>query len=615
MKTKNWIGISLILAFVCMLIFSGIYSDHKTNTSPQPVNGYLDLSEWSFENDGPVDLSGEWKFYFNEFIDPEKFAENEVNNASQIQIPSTNDSMNLVKPFESDKYYGTLYLRVKLPSNSENYGLTTDIVLSSYKLFINGKFFEEVGHVGTSSETSDPYYKLVNSYFSADSAIVDIVIHTSDFHYEDSAITTPKIGLASQIASSSTMKLSRDFFLFGMLVIMGIYHIGLFVMRTKDRTSLYFGIFNLMFAFRMLIVGARFLPSHYEMNFEIYGRLSYLTVYFGFTGLCGYLYYSFKELLSDMFFKLSIGSGIIITLITLVSPFKIIDTTIFYYIVFGFILLFYALIMIFKGFIKGVPYTGEVIVGFICLILGFANDYYYELTISNTPSMIPFALSIFVLTQAYMLASKFSLAFSSIENLSNENSQILEDLKHVNSNLEFLVDERTADLKKALDELDHLSKTDYLTKLPNRRHTIETINEIIANRKPFFVGIVDIDHFKTVNDTYGHDCGDMILKELSDLLVAEIKDEGFVGRWGGEEFLILLYYDHQDIALKRIDALRARLASHKYSCIMFPITVTVGLCKYTDKMTVDMCIDYADKALYRGKENGRNKSCMYERLP
>lgn len=607
MKIKNWLGIIVILIFLSAMLYSGLYTESHSINTPDPVDGVLDLTKWSFESQGPVTLDGKWEFYFNQFLTSEDFKMRGDLKPEYIKIPSTLSSMNEVKPFDSNYFYGTLRLVIKLPANNLSYGLSSDIVLSSYKLFINGILYNEVGKVGTSKESSAPYYKLNQSYFDSSNRTVELIYHTSDFNFGDNAITSPRLGYATQIANETKLSLSRDLFLFGMLLIMGVYHVGIFIMRTKDRTPLYFGIFCLMFALRMLIVGERFLPSLYTIDFKIYARASYITVYVGYASLCGFLYFSFKELLNKWMLRISVGASGIFTILTLFLSFPSIDRWMVAYVIVGFIILIYALVKLLLGLVQGVPYTGEVIVGFVCLMIGFANDYFYEVNLTNTPSMIPFGLSIFVLTQAYMLSSKFSSAFSNTEKLSIENTSILLDLKNINANLETIVDSRTSDLKKALNEVEILSRTDYLTKLPNRRSIVADLEALIHDQLEFFISIADIDHFKVINDTYGHDVGDQLLIELSNTLTKQVGEDGFVGRWGGEEFLLVIFgEDSKEIYLK-VDALREQVSNHQYHFIEDRVTLTFGLCKYDPADTLDQCIACADKALYDGKQNGRNQ--------
>ena len=173
---------------------------------------------------------------------------------------------------------------------------------------------------------------------------------------------------------------------------------------------------------------------------------------------------------------------------------------------------------------------------FSVLGITFINDFIYQITLTNTPSLIPLGVTVFTFTQAYTLSASFSSAFTKAEKLSIENELILSELKLMNSNLESLVEERTSDLQKALDEMDAMSKTDYLTKLPNRRLMLSRIEQLIQQNRSFYIGLADIDYFKDINDRYGHMKGDEILVQISEILHAVVGSCGFVGRWEVKSF-------------------------------------------------------------------------------
>ena len=168
-------------------------------------------------------------------------------------------------------------------------------------------------------------------------------------------------------------------------------------------------------------------------------------------------------------------------------------------------------------------------------------------------------------------------------------------------------------LQKAVSELEVFSKTDPLTELFNRRYMAEKISQECEKYKrsynKFSIIITDIDFFKEVNDTYGHDCGDYILTELSELLKAQLRSQDYLARWGGEEFLILL--TDTDVCRSAIMAerLRKRVMEHvfAYHDKIIKIEMTFGISEYNDEPSMEDTIKRADRALYRGKATGRNK--------
>jgi diguanylate cyclase (GGDEF)-like protein len=161
-------------------------------------------------------------------------------------------------------------------------------------------------------------------------------------------------------------------------------------------------------------------------------------------------------------------------------------------------------------------------------------------------------------------------------------------------------------------ELALMSKTDALTGLYNRRFIIEKLEEEMAryqrNRKVFALIMADIDDFKQLNDTYGHDCGDAILKLVSATLSGNIRSIDSLARWGGEEFLILLPETPECGA--RILAERTREAivnrCFVYNEIRIALSLTFGIAAYEGEGDVEGLIKRSDNAMYAGKHNGKN---------
>lgn len=160
--------------------------------------------------------------------------------------------------------------------------------------------------------------------------------------------------------------------------------------------------------------------------------------------------------------------------------------------------------------------------------------------------------------------------------------------------------------------LEQLANFDPLTKLMNRRsmdnYLREAIDKAEQKGEPFCIIMADIDDFKMVNDTYGHAAGDMVLEEVSSVIIEDVRDEDCVCRWGGEEILILIRSTHEiarnvahrickDIAASRIDIGDTRLA----------ITMTLGVTMYRENDDVESVVERADKSMYKGKKNGKNQ--------
>lgn len=162
------------------------------------------------------------------------------------------------------------------------------------------------------------------------------------------------------------------------------------------------------------------------------------------------------------------------------------------------------------------------------------------------------------------------------------------------------------------NRLGNYASYDTLTGLLNRRsidaHLDRTYKNHYREEESFSVIMCDIDHFKNVNDTYGHEAGDYVLKEVASVISKEVRDNDVVGRWGGEEFFIILN-TNKDSAVKLAERVRTAIESHTftYKAATLHITMTFGVSAYRSGTDIGSLVRSADKKLYRGKESGRNQ--------
>ncbi len=202
-----------------------------------------------------------------------------------------------------------------------------------------------------------------------------------------------------------------------------------------------------------------------------------------------------------------------------------------------------------------------------------------------------------------------------------------EQLEEINTemNRELLKSmELAEDLTKTKEELQAVNRQLYeratkdpLTGLFNRRKMIDSLEyeKERTNRGEscYAIIICDIDHFKSVNDTYGHDCGDEILTQVASLFGETIRKQDQLARWGGEEFLILLPETGEEGALTLAEKIRRSIEEGEYSCpdhsIKLTMTFGIGVCE--GEKDPDRCIKEADLALYHGKTGGRNRSVAF----
>ncbi|VUD64672.1 putative diguanylate cyclase YdaM [Thalassocella blandensis] len=175
--------------------------------------------------------------------------------------------------------------------------------------------------------------------------------------------------------------------------------------------------------------------------------------------------------------------------------------------------------------------------------------------------------------------------------------------------------EKTKDL---LEEQRYKATHDPLTGLPNREayneRSYQELQRFKRYCRPLTMAVCDIDHFKKINDDYGHQAGDKIIKLIGKILSTRLRKVDFVGRYGGEEFVILLPETTPKQGLDVLDKVRALIAKTPFRFKDSPVQITIsfGLAEFTAEDKVDNVFERADRALYRAKKQGRNCCVIYQ---
>ncbi|WP_096084713.1 GGDEF domain-containing protein [Agaribacterium haliotis] len=219
-----------------------------------------------------------------------------------------------------------------------------------------------------------------------------------------------------------------------------------------------------------------------------------------------------------------------------------------------------------------------------------------------------------------------------LDHLSTAFNYLLDHMSQTQNELEQQVQHRTAELRDSHNKLEQevserrrmevvlkeCARTDYLTKLVNRREMTNRLQHAINIYKeyyiPFCVILVDVDRFKSINDEFGHDIGDQVLKDFSFSLKSLVREEDTVARWGGEEFLILMSDCEREAAVRQAEKIRLALNTRKFNCGDKPLIISAsfGVAEYFPQHSLEFTLKQADLALLRAKQQGRNRVLMAE---
>ncbi len=213
------------------------------------------------------------------------------------------------------------------------------------------------------------------------------------------------------------------------------------------------------------------------------------------------------------------------------------------------------------------------------------------------------------LRSRFLFDDNGKITFGTLENISER--------KQAQEKQEQLIQE-LLDLKK---KLEISVRTDPLTDLPNRRGWSEKLDyekiRYDRSQSPFTIIMGDIDHFKNINDTFGHDAGDHILAWIAKLLKDNSRKQDIVSRWGGEEFIILLPETDLGNGVILAEKLRTKIENEVfvYHDHEIPVTISFGLSVFNRKeLTIDDVVKQADRCLYKAKDQGRNQ-VVFKQIP
>jgi len=216
----------------------------------------------------------------------------------------------------------------------------------------------------------------------------------------------------------------------------------------------------------------------------------------------------------------------------------------------------------------------------------------------------------------------FAVLIQSNKNLEFENQSLIHGLLKVYSNYLQLIDKTKRD--KLTNLLNRETLDSEITRILIRNNTnnntvLKSAPEDISDKRKtisettYWLGLLDIDYFKNVNDSYGHLYGDDILILVARLMEKSIRDYDLLFRYGGEEFVLLIVADGMALAEKSFNRIRKEINSHHYA-ELDKLTVSIGVTQIGQQVDPANVIDHADKALYHAKEHGRNQVQIYEAL-
>ncbi len=406
------LAVSVSLCGSCLPRFSG-------PRAPVPADGVLDLRAWDFSRDGSLRLDGPWQFYWNQLLIGDDF-KSAPGPSGLLNLPGNwNRFMVAGQPIGADGF-ATLRLVVLRRPGPEVLALGVSDIFSAYSLFVNGRRVGGRGQATDRPETTRPLVAPDIYEFAGEADRLEIVLFVANFHHFRGLVESITLGQAAQVRESRERRIAFEMFVIGALIIMGVYHLFLYLLRTEDRSPLYFGIFCLMVATYTLLTGMRYLIHLIpEAGHRFHWTLNFL----GFTIAPGVFLLFLRSI-----FPGEIKRGIVwgmalpgaaLVLLTFFPPRLFTEA-----------LAVYSLYIALSG-LYGI--YGQVLAiarrregsflffpGFLIFFAGIINDLLYAQEFISTGYYSGFGLVVFIFFQAAMLSMRFARAFRTVENLTGE---------------------------------------------------------------------------------------------------------------------------------------------------------------------------------------------------
>ncbi|MBF0396310.1 MAG: HAMP domain-containing protein [Desulfobacterales bacterium] len=373
-------------------------------------NGVIDLKDWDLKKDGPIALSGEWEFYWKKFeIAPKdpKF----------IKVPSEWNGYEIGDEKISGIGYATYRLKVINTKPNIRMALEIPDIRNASFVYINGKLIGNIGLVGEDKEKTSPCNRSQVLDFISQGVETEIIIHISNFQEKSGGPWQAIfLGLEEDIRNIREKKVSFELFLFGCILMIGLYHLVLFVLRVKDRSLLYFSLFCFLIAIRTIAFGERYIYQLFpEISWEIVHKLEYLSYYLGLPVFFQFISLIFSKEISKSFLKIFNIGALFLSIIVILLPATIYSYTLELIQLMTLIGCSYLIYVLFLALNHKQEGAIIFLIGFLLFFLTILNDILRHTGLIQTRDLASLGFIIFLFSQGVMISLRSSRTFAAIE--------------------------------------------------------------------------------------------------------------------------------------------------------------------------------------------------------
>ncbi|OQY09516.1 MAG: hypothetical protein B6I28_02850 [Fusobacteriia bacterium 4572_132] len=586
--------IFLIIFFSLIAIITINYKmlNLKKVESKVAKKGVLDLTKFDLSLNKPLNLKGEW----------------------QVTENKRKKIVNMPGLLKKDKnvFFESYELKILLNKKNKKIVIQIPRISNVYRIYINKKIVLEKGMVEKNKIIETSGFKITRIKYFNENNELNLKVECYPKDYKKYGIWRKIIiGSEKQIETNFNKMIVFKFILIGSLMIIGLYHVIIYIFNLKEKESLYFGIFSIIMMIRIFYLEKYLEINSFKLGTKFELKVMYLTYYLGVMFFMIFVSYIYKKEFSKKVRKATIIIGVFYSLIVLIFPEEVYEFFLKSYQNFSILIGLYVVYVIIKAIKNRRENSIMFLIGYIMIFIGMINEIIFLNTGYLTEGMmINKVIFIFLILQSILMGMKLSKTLKKERELAFE-------IKEMNKELEIIVANRTKELEAKNKELSEKVKVDGLTNLLNHNSIYENLLIELKRAERYklkmSVLMCDIDDFKKINDIYGHQVGDKVLRLISEELKKNVRIMDIVGRYGGEEFIIIFPETSMEKAEVASERIRKSINNIEMSEYNIKISISGGLVKNEENETVESIVKRADKRMYEAKRKGKNKIIVDKR--
>ncbi len=523
----------IFFLFFIIVVFASCNYNSTTIEPPKAVQGVLNLQKWDLAEYGSVYLSGEWEFYWDSFIKPADFVSgNNPPLTGFFTLPGVYSAESFKNKSLEQEGYSTYRLIINNTGTTEQLALRLSSMSTPYRLYVNGMEITDNGTVGKTEKSTIPEEVWPKTVDIPGGNTVEVVLHVSHFHYtEVNSQNIIQLGLSEDLHKRRDRSLITQWIIFGALLIMGLYHLSLFVVRSDDKATLFFGLFCLLISIYNVTNGERYIVYMFpELGIDAWYRVMTLNAIISVPVFGVFIRNIFSRYFPKQIYYFIFAFAALFSIITLFTHHSFYMTVMPIYHLFTLMACLFVIYVLVRESLGGDRIAYVLIAGFLVFFFTIANDLLYENNIIQSIRVIHVGLFFFIFSQSFVLALNYARNLRAVEKLTV-------DLKQTN----FLLEETNR-------ALNYFVPHEFLDML--QKNSITDVNLGDNVLKEMSVLFCDIRAFTTLSEKMNPQENFAFLNSYLDRITPAIQNHnGFIDKYMGDA-VMALFSGNPENALK-----------------------------------------------------------------